>query len=60
MPASTLPFDGLLLGASLATLADPAGYGEIADGALAWKDGVLAFVGPRADLPGSPERSRMK
>ncbi|MGO4551749.1 imidazolonepropionase [Lysobacter sp. 2RAF19] len=55
MPNATLPFDGLLLGASLATLAEPAGYGEIVDGALAWKDGVLAFVGPRADLPDAPE-----
>ena len=54
MPDSTFPFDGLLLGASLATMATPEGYGEIADGALAWKEGVLAFVGPRAELPGSP------
>jgi imidazolonepropionase len=51
---STLPFDGLVLGASLATLDDASGYGEIRDGALAWRDGVLAFVGPRAQLPGEP------
>jgi imidazolonepropionase len=51
---STLPFDGLILGASIATLDDASGYGEIRDGALAWRDGVLAFVGPRAQLPGEP------
>lgn len=47
-----LPFDGLLL-ASLATL-DGDGYGAIEDGALGWRDGRIAFVGPRADLPGAP------
>ena len=52
MPAPV--YDGLVLGASLATLDAPAGYGAIADGALAWRDGVLAWVGPRADLPGDP------
>jgi imidazolonepropionase len=55
MSDRTLPFDGLLLGASLATLTEPTGYGEIADGAIAWKDGELAYVGPRAALSGSPE-----
>ena len=49
-------YDGLLLGASLATLEGDSGYGEIADGALAWKDGVLAYVGPRANLPGDPAK----
>lgn len=44
-------WDGLLLGADLATL-DGEGYGAIRDGALGWRDGVLAFVGTRADLPG--------
>jgi imidazolonepropionase len=52
MPAPV--YDGLVLGASLATLDAPAGYGAIADGALAWRDGVLAWVGPRAELPGDP------
>lgn len=46
-------WDGLLLGASLATL-DGDGYGVIDDGALGWRDGELAFVGRRADLPGEP------
>ncbi|QSX76950.1 imidazolonepropionase [Agrilutibacter solisilvae] len=47
-------YDGLLLGAHLATLEPASGYGEIHDGALAWRDGVLTYVGPRADLPGEP------
>lgn len=48
-------WDGLLLGASLATLDSDNGYGGIEDGALAWKDGVLTFVGPRSALPDAPE-----
>jgi imidazolonepropionase len=44
-------YDGLIVGASLATLDADRGYGEIEDGALAWKDGVLVFVGPRSALP---------
>ncbi|HWI24232.1 MAG TPA: imidazolonepropionase [Lysobacter sp.] len=44
-------FDGLLLGATLVTLDGDSGYGAIADGALGWRDGVIAFVGPRASLP---------
>ncbi|MFC5569874.1 imidazolonepropionase [Lysobacter yangpyeongensis] len=51
MSAATAPFDGLILGASLATLDAASGYGEVNDGALAWRDGVLAFVGPRSQLP---------
>ncbi len=45
----------MLLGATLATLDADAGYGLVADGALGWKNGVLAFVGPRCNLPGAPE-----
>ncbi len=53
-------WDGLLLGASLATLDGDHGYGHraydsIEDGALGWKDGVLTFVGPRSALPEAPE-----
>ena len=44
-------YDGLIVGASLATLDADRGYGEIEDGALGWKDGMLAFVGPRSTLP---------
>lgn len=47
-------WDGLLLGADLATL-DGEGYGAIRDGALGWRDGLLAFVGARADLLGEPD-----
>ena len=47
-------WDGLVLGASLATLDGDAGLAGIVDGALAWKDGVLSYVGTRAGLPGQP------
>ena len=47
-------WDGLAIGVSLATLEGDAGYGAIADGALGWRDGLLAYVGPRAGLPGDP------
>ena len=52
---TSLRWDGLLLGASLATLDGDHGYGGIEDGALGWKDGVLTFVGPRSALPEAPE-----
>ncbi|MCR6662069.1 MAG: imidazolonepropionase [Luteimonas sp.] len=47
-------WDGLIVGASLATLDGDAGYGAILDGALAWRDGRIAWIGARADLPGDP------
>ena len=47
-------WDGIVVGASLATLDADSGYGEIADGALAWRDGAIAHVGPRDTLPGPP------
>ena len=47
-------YDGLILGASLATLDCAQGYGEIADAALAWRDGRIAWLGPRASLDGDP------
>lgn len=50
-----LPWDRLLLDARLATLRDDLGaYGVVEDGALAWKDGLIAYAGPAADLPGEP------
>lgn len=55
MTARDTPWDGLLFGASLATLDADRGYGEIGDGAIGWKDGVLSFVGPRSALPGAPD-----
>ena len=49
------PWDRLLLDARLATLRDDLGaYGAIEDAAIAWKDGLIAWAGPRADLPGEP------
>ena len=53
MPPQTPRWDGLVLGASIATL-EGDGYGEIHDGALAWIGGTLAWVGRRQDLPGTP------
>jgi len=47
-------YDGLLLAPVLATLDAASGYGLVEDGALAWKDGLLAYVGPRGGLPGDP------
>jgi len=47
---ATEDWDGLLLGATLATLAGDAGYGLIEDGALGWRDGVIVYAGPRDGL----------
>ena len=49
-------FDGLLLGATLVTLDGDSDYGAIADGALGWRDGVIAYVGPRDALAGDPRQ----
>ncbi|MEO6365432.1 MAG: imidazolonepropionase [Luteimonas sp.] len=45
------PLDGVAIGASLATLDADAGYASVIDGALGWRNGVLACVGPRSALP---------
>lgn len=42
---------GLILGATLATLDGDSGYALIEDAALAWRDGVITYAGPRAGLP---------
>lgn len=47
-------WDRLLVHATLATFAAPAPYGLIDDGALAWKDGRIAWIGPTQALPGTP------
>ena len=47
-------WDGLVVGASLATLDADTGYGAIADGALGWRGGRIVFAGQRADLPHPP------
>lgn len=50
-------WDGLLLDCRLATMRDGSSdYGMVEDGALGWKDGLITFAGPRAQLPGDPER----
>ena len=46
-------WDALWLDANLATLrADRDAYGEVRDGAIGIKDGCIAWVGPRSQLPG--------
>ncbi|MDR7191574.1 imidazolonepropionase [Luteimonas terrae] len=52
---ATDAWDGLLLGATLVTLADDAGYGLIKDAALGWRDGVIVYAGPRSGLPSGAE-----
>ena len=48
-------WDTLWIDAHLATMAGDAPYGAIRDGALAARNGRVAWVGKRADLPGAPE-----
>ncbi|MGY1425478.1 imidazolonepropionase [Lysobacter sp. A289] len=43
-----------MIGASLATLVGDTGYGEITDGALGWKDGLITYAGAVSDLPSEP------
>lgn len=53
---SAAPWDTLWLGGHLATMAEGADpYGTIRGGALAAKDGRIAWIGAAADLPGRPE-----
>ncbi len=53
-PKNPPHWDGLLFDCRLVTMVDGSvdGYGCIEDGAIAWKDGLLAFVGRESDLPG--------
>ncbi len=46
-------WDALLTGAHLATMT--AGYGMLADGAVAIAGGRIAWVGAQAELPGPPQ-----
>lgn len=43
---------GAIAHARIATLRDDQGYGLIEDGAVAWRDSRIVFVGPSAELPG--------
>ncbi|HEY2344424.1 MAG TPA: imidazolonepropionase [Xanthomonadaceae bacterium] len=54
-PAMPNAWDALIVDARLATLAGDAGYGLIERGAIGWKDGLIAFVGPMDTLPAAPE-----
>ncbi len=47
-------WDHLFTNAALATMAGDAPYGLIENGALAIKDGVIAYAGPVAGLPENP------
>jgi len=47
-------WDAIWLNGRLATMAGGAPYGAIEDGAIAVADGRIAWVGPRAELPGTP------
>jgi imidazolonepropionase len=49
-------FDTVWTNAQLATLAHGAGLGLVQNGAIACKDGRIAFAGPRDDLPRGPAR----
>ncbi|NLC61624.1 MAG: imidazolonepropionase [Gammaproteobacteria bacterium] len=48
------PWDGLVIGASLATLDGDRGYGLVEDGALGWRDRSIVYAGPRTSLPADP------
>jgi imidazolonepropionase len=49
-------WDTLLLDCRLASLNDNGQpYGSIEDAALGWKDGLITYAGPRADLPADAE-----
>jgi len=47
----TAIWDSLWLNVHLATMADGSSYGEIRNAAIAVKDGLIAWLGPQADLP---------
>ncbi|CAM5544496.1 imidazolonepropionase [Eoetvoesiella caeni] len=51
MSPSDHHWDALWLNVHLATMNAPDGYGEIRDGAVAVRQGRIAWVGRRADLP---------
>ena len=48
-------WDAIWLNGRLATICGGTPYGAIEDGAIAVAEGCIAWVGPRAELPGAPE-----
>jgi len=48
---TTTTWDSLWLNVHLATMADSSSYGEIREGAIAVKDGLIAWIGYQTDLP---------
>jgi len=48
---TTASWDSIWLNVHLATMSEANSYGEIRDGAIAVKDGSIAWLGPRAELP---------
>ncbi len=49
-------FDSIWLNANLATMRGERPYGSIPDGAIGIENGLIAWVGERSAIPGSPER----
>lgn len=50
-------WDCLLLDCHLASLVDNGQpYGRMEQAAIAWKDGLITYAGPRAELPAAPEQ----
>lgn len=48
-------WDALWIDVDIATCAEAVGYGRIENGAIGVKDGRIAWVGPRGELPGPVE-----
>jgi imidazolonepropionase len=48
---TTTIWDSLWINVHLATMSDPGSYGEIREGAIAVKDGLIAWTGPQSGLP---------
>ncbi|TFL15470.1 imidazolonepropionase [Pusillimonas caeni] len=51
-------WDALWLNVRLATMKPGSGYGEIVDGAIAARDGKIAWLGPRSALPRGPRAAQ--
>ena len=56
---TTTTWDSLWLNVHLATMSDASSYGEVRNGAIAVKDGLIAWIGPQADLPRNHSATHM-